>query len=202
MIGYKATFSYKCKNILFEIGKTYEINKPLELGSSGFHFCTNPENVLDYYEWTPNFKLLKIKALGDILTDNHKYCSNKILILSEINDDNELLKLTGSLFKYNSINQLVYKCYNGNVTEYYYNDLGRLSKEVYNQKSWKSYSYLNGKVHYIENSSGYWELFERNENGEIDYYEDSNGFYTCRKYYNNQNITIISSNSHEIDIKK
>ena len=39
----------KCKDFQYEIGKEYEINKPIEMCKTGFHSCENPLDVLNYY---------------------------------------------------------------------------------------------------------------------------------------------------------
>jgi len=200
MLAYKGTFNLKCKNIKFDLGEVYQINQPLELGNSGFHFCENAENVLDYYEWTPDFKLIEIEVLGDVISDGHKSCTNKFKFVRIIDDENELLELTKSLFLYKD-KKLIYKNVNGKSIKFEYDYNGNKSKEIYDDKYIIFLYDSKNKLKYVEHDSGYWEYFERDPNGNVDYYEDSNGYFICKKYYNKHNVTIISKNCHEIDIK-
>lgn len=69
MIGYKATYNMKCRDITYEVGKTYQCDG-LKLGSKGFHFCANKENVLRHYLPYSDFVLLEIEAIGNIDSDS------------------------------------------------------------------------------------------------------------------------------------
>ena len=85
MIGYKASYSGKCGSLTYEIGKTYTFNGKLEMCQQGLHFCKNPKDVLNYYDIdNPEFQLLKVEVLGDVVDDDDKSATDKIKILEII----------------------------------------------------------------------------------------------------------------------
>mgnify|MGYP003571299657 CR=1 FL=1 len=50
----------------------------------GFHFCENPIDVFGYYEMRDDVLIAEVEALGDILQEGTKFCTNKIHITKEI----------------------------------------------------------------------------------------------------------------------
>src|SRR5690606_5702596 len=83
--GYKATLNYKCMGQHYEIGQTYELDEKPILCEKGFHFCPKMSDVLIYYPYKLNdFKLLEVEALGEIVGDGNKFCTNKIRIIREV----------------------------------------------------------------------------------------------------------------------
>lgn len=48
MKAYKATFNLKCRDQTYVIGEIYTSDK-LKICKSGFHFCNNMSDVLNYY---------------------------------------------------------------------------------------------------------------------------------------------------------
>jgi len=64
--GYKA---YKkgmvCKDFQYEVGKVYKHEGPLSLCKSGFHFCENPFDVLNYYDLCDS-EFTEVEALGNV----------------------------------------------------------------------------------------------------------------------------------------
>jgi hypothetical protein len=81
MKGYKASYNQYCRGIfLYEVGKIYEMDKPLICRQRGFHFCENPNDVFHYYSLTSNFVLFEIEAIGEIITEKFISCTNKIHI--------------------------------------------------------------------------------------------------------------------------
>jgi hypothetical protein len=94
MKAYKVTNpDYKCKDTLFEIGKTYTHKGSLKLCESGFHFCRNLSNCFNYYNFDPQNHVFEIDVIGDVVGDeNDKECTNKLKIICEIKWE-EVLKL-------------------------------------------------------------------------------------------------------------
>jgi hypothetical protein len=94
--GYKATYNYKCRNQLYEIGQEYKMDKNPIICVQGFHYCEHAIDVLDYYNFLSCFKLLEIEDLSfDTKKDfvfNSKSCSNHIKVTREIVGE-ELLDL-------------------------------------------------------------------------------------------------------------
>jgi len=85
MKGYKAfNQDWKCNGFQYEIGKEYQ-EKDISLCSKGFHFCTNPLDVLNYYDLC-ECKFAEVEALGKTLThpDDSKVCTDKIKIEREM----------------------------------------------------------------------------------------------------------------------
>lgn len=90
MKGYKAfTKDLTCRDMQYEIGKTYEMEAEPIVCEQGFHFCKNIADVYKFYEMSDDTRICEISATGEIDTeDNIKYCTNKIEIIREITDKN------------------------------------------------------------------------------------------------------------------
>lgn len=86
--GYKATYNYKCRNQLYEVGQEYKMNETPSLCTKGFHYCSNAVDVLYYYNFLSCFKLLEIEDLSaDTVQDpifGEKSCTNHMKIIREI----------------------------------------------------------------------------------------------------------------------
>lgn len=86
MEGYKAfNKDLTCKGFQFEENKIFEEKKAV-LCESGFHFCTNPYDVLDYYG-IHNSEFCKVKALSKAISDkndNSKHVTAKIKIYGKL----------------------------------------------------------------------------------------------------------------------
>ncbi len=64
--GYKAyDKGLKCRDFQYEVGKEYTHKGELKICNSGFHFCENPLDVLNYYDLT-NCEFTEVEALGKI----------------------------------------------------------------------------------------------------------------------------------------
>ena len=76
----------KCLGYQYEIGKTYEHPGRVELCSTGFHSCTDPLDVLTYYDVTSS-RFATVKAGGTINTrkdGDSKIASASISIVAEL----------------------------------------------------------------------------------------------------------------------
>ena len=85
MRGYKATNKDgTCRDMLFEVGKIYNIDTELKLCNKGIHFCKEMLNVYNYYQKSIDTRIFEVEALGSILTEGDKSCTNKIKIIREL----------------------------------------------------------------------------------------------------------------------
>ena len=76
-----------CKGFQYEIGKEYTLKGKLEICESGFHFCENPFNCLEYYSNIKGDKrLFLVEAFGEVITKGNKSVTNKIKIIEEIHN--------------------------------------------------------------------------------------------------------------------
>ena len=69
-----------CRGFQYEIGKEYEQLGKIECCSNGFHACTNPLDVLNYYEANGKNRFCEVEQSGIISTDKSdtKQSSSKI----------------------------------------------------------------------------------------------------------------------------
>ena len=88
MRGYKMMKSdMTCKGFQYEVGKKYSLKGELVICESGFHFCENPFDCLEYYNNIEGDKrLFLVEALGEVINRNNKSVTNKIKIVEEIKD--------------------------------------------------------------------------------------------------------------------
>ena len=75
-----------CRGFQYEIGKEYVQEGEIECCESGFHACTNPFDVLDYYPSDSKNRFCVVEQSGTIKTgnDDTKQASSKIKIKAEI----------------------------------------------------------------------------------------------------------------------
>ena len=75
-----------CRGFQYEIGKEYVQEGEIECCGSGFHACTNPFDVLDYYPFDSRNRFCVVEQSGTIKTanDSTKQASSKIKIKAEI----------------------------------------------------------------------------------------------------------------------
>ena len=70
--GYKAyDKGLVCKGFQYEVGKEYKYEGELKICNSGFHFCKNPLDILDYYDLT-ECEFTEVEALGKIVDEKDK----------------------------------------------------------------------------------------------------------------------------------
>lgn len=90
--GYKAMNSnMKCRDFQFKVGKTYSTDSLL-MCSSGFHFCENILDVYNYYEKSSDTVVCEVEALGQVLKEGDKSCTDKIKIVKQLTEK-ELLEV-------------------------------------------------------------------------------------------------------------
>ena len=97
--GYKAfNKDLTCKGFQFEENKIFE-EKEAVLCKSGFHFCLNPFDVLNYYD-IHNSEFCKVKALSQAINDkndNSKRVTAKIKIYGKLGLKGFVNELVGYL---------------------------------------------------------------------------------------------------------
>ena len=137
MKAYKATYEFKCLNLTFEIGKIYIHKGKLIICKQGLHFCKNPDDLLDYYPYKPNLKILEIEVLGDVIDQKNESVTNKLKVVREIpfDDWNNIFTKYGFSKKDNEI------------------EIKKEFSDGYWEKS--TYNKRGNKIYY-EDSSYYW----------------------------------------------
>lgn len=85
VIGFKGfNVDMTCRGFKYEIGKTYTMPRnSIDLCHSGFHFCINPFDVLDFYE-PSNSIYARVKAEDTIIGGLNEFVTSKITILEKI----------------------------------------------------------------------------------------------------------------------
>ena len=87
IIAYKGfDENLKCRGFQYEVGKEYEHDGEVECCRSGFHACTNPFDVLDYYDANGKNRFCVVEQSGTIKSEDKdsKQSSSKIKIKAEI----------------------------------------------------------------------------------------------------------------------
>ena len=83
--GYKVfNPDWTCRGFKYSVGETFEEEVELSVCNHGFHFCEKAIDCFNYYAFNPKNKVAEVLALGDIVTDGDKSCTNKIKIVREI----------------------------------------------------------------------------------------------------------------------
>ena len=75
-----------CRGFQYEVGKEYEQEGEIKCCDNGFHACTNPFDVLNYYKANGKNRFCEVEQSGEINADNSdsKQSSSKIKIKAEI----------------------------------------------------------------------------------------------------------------------
>ena len=75
-----------CRGFQFKVGEEYEQEGEIKCCENGFHACTNPFDVLNYYEVNGENRFCQVEQYGTIDNSNEdtKQASSKIKIKAEI----------------------------------------------------------------------------------------------------------------------
>jgi len=84
---------WTCRGFQYEVGKTYEENVKPSICGRGFHFCKQAKDCFNYYTFDYNFKVAEVIALGEVVEERDKCCTNKIHIVREISWEEVLSKV-------------------------------------------------------------------------------------------------------------
>ena len=85
--GYKGfDKNLQCRGFQFKEGETYTHDGPVRVCSSGFHFCENPFDVLDSYNWGEDnrFAMISVTGVIDRHKEDSKTASGSITIDAEL----------------------------------------------------------------------------------------------------------------------
>jgi hypothetical protein len=86
--GYKGTDKdMKCRDMQYELNKTYEHEGKIELCESGFHFCKELSNVFGYYSLDNGNRFFKVKCLvikDKWESDDNKFTAKEIIFTEEL----------------------------------------------------------------------------------------------------------------------
>lgn len=89
--GYKGfDRDFTCRGMQYEVGKTYVFGGEPKLCERGFHFCTSPLAVFNYYSPTYRFAIVKADeddVIYDTSANSHKAVTRRITIVREITLD-------------------------------------------------------------------------------------------------------------------
>lgn len=95
-----------CRNLKYEVGKTYRYDGPVKACRSGFHACANPFNVWNYYfvvdENGALSRYAEVELSGDMDIRNDKVAAKQITIKAEIDMPdfvNRIIALAGNSTK-------------------------------------------------------------------------------------------------------
>lgn len=77
--------NFQCRGFQFEAGKEYKSGKTVKVCRSGFHACTNPLEVWDYYPvYNSRFAEVELGGVIDKKDGGSKICSSEIKIKKEL----------------------------------------------------------------------------------------------------------------------
>ena len=96
MRGYKVfNHDWTCRNKQYTCPGVFEEDVELEVCGRGMHFCKKAADCFGYYSFEPNNKVAEVEALGNVLEDGDKCCTDKLEIIREIPWD-EVLRIVNT----------------------------------------------------------------------------------------------------------
>ena len=174
MTGYKATKNMKCLTLTYEVGKTYSINR-LEICSTGFHFCQNMKDVLNYYRYNDDFVLLEVEAVGETITEDDKTVTDCIKIIRVIPKEEYTFeipkpKIDPNIYEYDDLGNMISKTFpSGNKWSYEYDDRGNKISATFpngDKYSWE-YDDRNNKISETHPDGSKWSCEYDDRNNRI-----------------------------------
>ena len=85
MKGYKGfNKDLICRDFQYEIGRTYEMDEPIEICARGFHFCENLKDCFNFYKPSDGSRYCEIESYGDTIESDTKIVTAKIKIVREL----------------------------------------------------------------------------------------------------------------------
>ena len=193
--GYKVfNPDWTCRGFKYTVGETFEEEVELSVCHRGFHFCEKATDCFNYYHFDPANKVAEVLALGDIVTEGDKSCTNKIQIVREISWA-ELLEIvnTGkSCSGYRNSGNLNSGNFNsGNRNSGHYNsgdyNTGDYNSGDYNSGNYNSGDYNSGDWNKCNFSSGCFNTIEHQI-----YLFNKPSEWTYRDWMDSEAYTILS----------
>ncbi|MCP4567631.1 MAG: hypothetical protein GY841_08635, partial [FCB group bacterium] len=86
MLAYKVFNSgWRCRNLKYEVGKTYKMDGVPVLCEKGFHACLKLQDCFNYYSFSSTNKVAIVDIYGFIKGQNtDKICGSRITIKEEL----------------------------------------------------------------------------------------------------------------------
>jgi hypothetical protein len=154
----------KCRNCQFEVGNRYKQNGTLIMCKHGYHFHTNPNDLFEYYDFTPENRVCEIIAHGKVISQEDKSCCNDIEIIRELSW-NDVLNLVntgkGNSGRNNSGNCNSGSQNSGDCNSGYWNS-GYWNSGYWNSGDWNSGSQNSGYCNSGYRNSGDWNSGSQN----------------------------------------
>ena len=148
MKGYKCfNPNMTCKGFQFKVGETHTIEGPIILCVKGFHFCTNPADVFNYYKFDHKNIVCEVEALGEVIEGEDKNVTNKIRLIKQLTWE-QVLALVNSGYGNSGHRN------SGNVNSGNRNS-GESNSGDWNSGSWNSGSWNSGNRNSGSWNSGY-----------------------------------------------
>ena len=164
MIGFKAfDKNLKCRCFQYEIGHTYEFDGKPIVRKQGFHFCKSIAETYNYYPRSEDVRICRVEAIGEISTDELKYCTNRIKICEEVTEDWERKGNTNSLSSgyCNTGHRNTGDCNTGHRNTGDYNT-GHLNTGNYNTGNRNTGNYNTGDYNTGHRNTGYYNTGDYN----------------------------------------
>ena len=198
-VGYKASYNGVCRDMKYEVGKTYTLNGTPAMCACGYHYCENIDNVFNYYTYViGGMNIFEIEDLGTSVVGSDKTVTNKIKIVREIPTSEWSSLMTKR--KFDESGRMVWYDDGVSISKWEYNENGRLIKYEDSNGGWKSYVYnKQDQVVRFDNNRGYWTLNTYDEQNHIIQTENSRGEITNFSYDNRGNMTTRKTDSNFLE---
>ena len=157
--GFKVfNHDWTCRGFKYEVGGVYEEDVKPEICKRGFHFYEKAADCFRYYLFNTNNRVAEVVALGEVVSDDTKSCTNKIQIVREI-PWQELLEIVntgkGCTGLCNSGNRNSGDWNSGSRNSGNYNS-GDYNSGDYNSGNYNSGDYNSGNYNSGDYNSGDW----------------------------------------------
>jgi len=84
-----------CRGFQYEVGQTYEQDRDIGLCKSGFHFCRNVADVLNYYNGH-DCRYAVVEALGEVIDGEDKSVTDRLRIVRELTREEVFKEMAAS----------------------------------------------------------------------------------------------------------